>query len=218
MCVCVTFLSCTNDTSNSLTQQSFDNNISNINDKISQIEIGEISAERTLFNVEFFNELKNISSEEGLNNFMQKFQNKTTKIQNRNEELTFTDQEKVVFENYFELLNQNPEISPLIINETYVSEILSLNIENFSFDKFKNVMNFHHDLMVYLDYENDINSDEDAMSRSWNCGHRDCLDCCMYTQLKELHRSDNLIEKLEFFSSPATNTAWMAGRCAWDCW
>lgn len=217
VCVCVT-LSCTDDTSNSLTQQSFDDSIITINDKISQIEIGEISTKRTLFNFQFFDELKNISSEEELNNFLQKFPIENTKIQNRNEKLTFTDQEKVVFENYFELLNQNPKISPLIINEIYVSEILSLSIENFSSDKFENAMNYHHDLLLYFDFEQDINSDSNVMNREWNCAHRDCLDCCMYRKLNHLKRKANIIEQIEFAAGLPYSVAWMAGACGWDCW
>lgn len=115
---------------------------------------------------------------------------------------------------WFELLRQNPEISLPIINETYVSEILSLSIENFSFYKVKNAMNFHQNLMAYCDFEHDINSEENTMNRSWSsCAHKLCLDCCMYRKAQELSRS-NIIFLAE---TPRNVTAWRSS-CGYDCW
>ncbi|MDT0294804.1 hypothetical protein ACFQ3R_00625 [Mesonia ostreae] len=125
-----------------------------------------------------------------------------------------TEDEITIFQQYFSLLQIDDEKNdPILINELYKREILALENIDIQENKLVEFMDFHHDLMVLTSYGARVDPTGGNISE---CGHRDCLDCCMYWKLKAIEQS-NWIDQLAFVLDAATETIQMLLSCSWDC-
>lgn len=99
--------------------------------------------------------------------------------------------------------------------EIFVSENISENSSTY------------HDLMGILSLQkyifkaffelDDNNKSNKNTTYKWNCGHRDCWDCCMWRTYREYNWVD-IAQMVLTPVGPAGDVAWTGASCAWDCW
>ena len=97
--------------------------------------------------------------------------------------------------------------------EIFVSENISENSSTYlDLMGILSLQKYIYYAFVELD-SNDSNDNRTTLSK-WNCGHRDCWDCCMWRTYREY----NWVDILKFALNPPADVAWNYASCAWDCW
>lgn len=100
--------------------------------------------------------------------------------------------------------------------EIFVSENISENSSTYlDLMGILSLQKYIYYAFVELD-SNDSNDNRTTLSK-WNCGHRDCWDCCMWRTYREYNWVD-IAQMVLTPIGPAGDVAWRGTSCAWDCW
>lgn len=181
----------------------------NTNDKLKELN-KKINSEN-LNSIKISNKIENISFFNKIETFKKTKKNDFNQGQNKNIEIKFLPESKLILKDFFNTISLNEEKNYKAITQLYINEIRNLTNDEEVINECLKSLTFIKDTMIYLDFGID-NSNLKAA-----CGHRDCFDCCMYKKADALFNSQNWAEQAMFIYSAAVSTSVWVIDCGWNC-